>query len=82
MEDLLIKAATLVAVGLAAFSSFPGTARPDPSAAQKSPSHHVRPSASYARSRPTAGFKLVTGELVSRLDDTSQSQDFRPTAGE
>ena len=34
MEDLLIKAATVIAVGLATFSSFPGSAQPQDSAPQ------------------------------------------------
>ncbi len=76
MEDLLIKAATVIAVGLATFSSFPGTAQQDPAAqAQRPATQEAGPRAGdAARSRMRAELKPVSGELVNKLDSKSARQ--------
>ena len=89
MEDLLIKAATVIAVALAAFSSFPGTAQQDQAAQQpavqqpavqqqSSPAQQTTsqdPNAgSAAMSSAAATLKPVSGELVNKLDSKSAKQ--------
>ena len=83
MQDLLIKAATVVAVALATFSSFPSTAQQQPAQQQpdqqvQQPSSAAPPTAqSQAGALPAAAaanLKPVTGELVSNLDTKSAKQ--------
>jgi hypothetical protein len=90
MEDLLIKAATLVAVGLATFSSFPGTAQQQDSTAQQqqqpagqqippvaptaTPENPVQTNSGAQLSPAAAQLKPVTGELVDKLDSKSAKQ--------
>jgi hypothetical protein len=86
MEDLLIKAATLVAVGLATLSSFPGRAQQDSAPQQQQPATQpvppVAPTAtpqSPGRPGPSvspaaAQLKPVAGELVDKLDSKSAKQ--------
>jgi hypothetical protein len=75
MDDLYMKAAIVVAVALAAFSSFPSTAQQQqqlqtqsaPATGQQDP----------AGSQPSAGaaqLQAVTGELVDKLDSKSAKQ--------
>lgn len=90
MEDLFVKAATLVAVGLATFSSFPGTAQQQdatPMQQQQPANQQIPPvaptatpqsaeqSGSNARLSPAAAqLKPVAGELVDKLDSKSAKQ--------
>lgn len=90
MEDLLIKAATVLAVGLATFSSFPGKAQQqDPTTQQQQPATQqqippVAPTAtpqnpdqqsSTNQLNPAAAqLKPVTAELVDKLDSKSAKQ--------
>lgn len=90
MEDLLIKAATLVAVGLATFSSFPGTAQQQDSAPQQqqqpsgqqippvaptaTPQHPGQPGSDALTSPAAAQLKPVSAELVDKLDSKSAKQ--------
>jgi len=89
MEDLLIKAATLVAVGLATFSSFPSTAQQQDSTAQQqqpatqqvppvaptaTPQNPAQPSSGAELSPAAAQLKPVSGELVDKLDSKSAKQ--------
>jgi hypothetical protein len=78
MDDLYMKAATLIAVALAAFSSFPSPAQQQP----EQPSQQAQPATSpgqqnAAGSEPGAAaaqLKPVTGELVDKLDSKSAKQ--------
>jgi hypothetical protein len=78
MDDLYMKAATLIAVALAAFSSFPSPAQQQP----EQPSRQAQPATSRgqqnaAGSEPGAAaaqLKPVTGELVDKLDSKSAKQ--------
>lgn len=85
MEDILIKAAIVVAVGLATFSSFPGTAQQNAPAQQQETMPPVAPTAtpqsptqqppSDAQLSPAASqLKPVTGQLVDKLDSKSARQ--------
>jgi hypothetical protein len=85
MEDLFVKAATVIAVALATFSSFPGTAQQQdtPQRQQSAPVSPVAPNAtpqSQARqgsdetSPAAAQLKPVSGELVDKLDSKSARQ--------
>lgn len=77
MEDLFIKAATMIAVALATFSSFPGTAQQDSAAQQQtSPAQHTSPtSTTDASSNPAAARLMpVSGQLVSKLDTKSAKE--------
>jgi hypothetical protein len=86
MEDLLIKAATVIAVALATFSSFPGTAQQDPAAQQQgspaqagstttTPQNPTQPNAGSGTANPAAAeLKPVSGELVNKLDSKSAKQ--------
>ena len=87
MEDLLMKAATLVAVGLATFSSFPGTAQNSAPQQQEQPSQQIPPVAPTATpqnpgqsgtnatmSPAAAQLKAVNAELVDKLDSKSAKQ--------
>jgi hypothetical protein len=79
MDDLYMKAATVIAVGLAAVSSFPSPAQqqheqqaPQAQTGQQSPGQQSgaasQPSAAAAQLQP------VTGELVNKLDSKSAKQ--------
>ena len=90
MEDLLIKAATIVAVGLATFSSFPGTAQQQDSTMQQqqpagqqqippvaptaTPQNSSHADPSAQTSPAAAQLKPVTGRLVDKLDSKSAKQ--------
>lgn len=85
MEDLFVKAATVIAVALATFSSFPGTAQQQdaPQQQQSSPVPPVAPTAtpqspsqqnSEQVSPAAAQLKPVSGELVDKLDSKSARQ--------
>jgi hypothetical protein len=90
MEDLLIKAATIVAVGLATFSSFPGTAQQQDSTMQQqqpagqqqippvaptaTPQNSSQADPSAQTSPAAAQLKPVTGRLVDKLDSKSAKQ--------
>jgi len=87
MEDLLIKAATVVAVGLATLSSFPGKAQQDATQQQQPATQQIPPvaptatpqnpeqSGSSAPLSPAAAqLKPVAGELVDKLDSKSAKQ--------
>jgi hypothetical protein len=82
MQDLLIKAATVIAVAFATFSSFPGTAQQETSSQQQSPQAQQNPSGaqqspvqrnagSAAMSNVASALKPVSGELVDNLDAKS-----------
>src|SRR5579859_4985193 len=90
MEDLLMKAATIIAVALATFSSFPSTAQqttPAPTTqtapAQTAPSQ-ASPDAQSGQQQPgqtqaqvapaTVQLQPISGELVSKLDSKSAKQ--------
>lgn len=90
MQDLFIKAATVIAVALATFSSFPSPAQQEP--AQQHPAQQQDQQTQQApaapapagqsqqnaidarRSATAADLKPVTGELVSDLDSKSAKQ--------
>ena len=90
MEDLLIKAATLVAVGLATISSFPGTAQQQDSSPQQlqqpagqqippvaptaTPQNPEQSGSNASLSPAAAQLKPVAGELVDKLDSKSAKQ--------
>lgn len=87
MEDLIMKAATLVAVGLATFSSFPGTAQQQDSAPQQQQQQQIPPVAPLAtpqapgqpgsdavKSPAAAELKPVSAQLVDKLDSKSAKQ--------
>lgn len=88
MDDLLIKAATVIAVALAGFSSFPGTAQQQgtpvqqqsPSTQQAAPSatpngdSQQRTGISHPPSLAAAQLHPVKGELVTKLDSKSAKQ--------
>jgi hypothetical protein len=89
MEDLLMKAATIIAVALATFSSFPSPAQQQPSQQQQDQQTQHAPSSTASapgaqspqqgatNAGPgaiTADLKPVTGELVSKLDSKSAKQ--------
>lgn len=85
MEDLIMKAATLIAVGLATFSSFPGTAQRQDSAPQQqqqippvaptaTPQTPGQPGADALKSPAAAELKPVSAELVDKLDSKSAKQ--------
>jgi hypothetical protein len=78
MEDLFVKAATLIAVALATFSSFPGTAQQDTAAQAASittSQNSTQPNSNEApMNSATAQLKPVTGELTSKLDSKSAKQ--------
>ena len=87
MEDLMMKAATLIAVGLATLSSFPGTAQQQDSAPQQQQQQQIPPVAptatpqapgqpgSDAEKSPAAdALKPVSAELVDKLDSKSAKQ--------
>jgi len=83
MEDLFIKAATVIAVGLATFSSFPSTAQQDTATQKRSvfvqqtspstnPKRSSLPNSDNAAPKAVAEkLKPVSGELVNRLDAKS-----------
>jgi len=88
MEDLLMKAATIIAVALATFSSFPSTAQQSTQApttqtspAQTSPAQ-AQPDAQSNQTQPsqtqaapsTVQLQPISGELVSKLDSKSAKQ--------
>lgn len=64
MEDLLLKSATVVAVALAGFSSFPSTAQQDNQAS-------VQQAQPQAQTSAAVQLQPVTGELVNKLDSKS-----------
>jgi hypothetical protein len=77
MDDLYMKLATVIAVALAAFSSFPSPAQqqqeqPSPQA-QSAPTPGQQNPGS-APSAAAAQLKPVTGELVNKLDSKSAKQ--------
>ena len=88
MDDLLIKAATVIAVALASFSSFPGTAQQQsPPAQQETPavqqpssnangSNSARPTTGISQPPSAAAAQLgpVKGELVTKIDSKSAKQ--------
>ena len=88
MEDLLIKAATVVAVGLATLSSFPGRAQQDSAPQQQQPATQPvppvaptatpqdpgQPSSNTHLSPAAAQLKPVAGQLVDKLDSKSAKQ--------
>jgi hypothetical protein len=86
MEDTLMKAATVIAVALATFSSFPSPAQQQPTQQQQdqqtqqahsstAPGAQSQQGASNAGpSAAAADLKPVTGELVSQLDSKSAKQ--------
>ena len=90
MQDLLIKAATLIAVALATFSSFPGTAQPDPIAPPQHPQvqknartqqNSAQPNSDGASmSKPAAALKPVSRESMDKLDVKSAKQSNSATA--
>jgi hypothetical protein len=70
MEDILIKAATVVAVAIAAVSSFPSPAQQDGQAPSS-----VQQAQPQAQTNVAAvQLQPVTGELVSKLDSKSAKQ--------
>lgn len=78
MDDLYMKAATVVAVALASFSSFPSPAQQQP---EQQPAQQTQPATApgqqNANSEPSiasAQLKPVTGELVNKLDSKSAKQ--------
>jgi hypothetical protein len=83
MEDLIMKAATVVAVALATFSSFPSPAQQQQQPMQQQQDQQQAPSTTSPgpqsqpgadKSQPSAAailLKPVTGELVSKLDSKS-----------
>lgn len=87
MEDLIMKAATLIAVGLATFSSFPGTAQQQDSAPQQQQQQQIppvaptatpqapgQPGSDAAKSPAAEALKPVSAELVDKLDSKSAKQ--------
>lgn len=78
MDDVYMKAATVVAVALAAFSSFPSPAQQQP----QQPMQQAQPAAPQGQqnagnvepSAAAAQLKPVTGELVNKLDSESAKQ--------
>jgi hypothetical protein len=83
MEDLLMKAATVIAVALATFSSFPSPAQQQPAQQQQDQQTQQAPSSTSAGAQSQQGagpsatapdLKPVTGELVSKLDSKSAKQ--------
>ena len=79
MDDLYMKAATVIAVGLAAFSSFPSPAQqqPEQQAPQAQTGQQSPGQQSAAGSQPSAAasqLQPVTGELVNKLDSKSAKQ--------
>jgi hypothetical protein len=79
MEDLFVKAATLIAVALATFSSFPGTAQQDTAPQPAAPITSSQSSTQAndneaARNSAAAQLKPVSGELTSKLDSKSAKQ--------
>jgi hypothetical protein len=90
MEDLIMKAATLIAVGFATLSSFPGTAQHHDSAPQQqqqpagqqippvaptaSPQTPGQPGSDAATNPAAAQLKPVSAELVDKLDSKSAKQ--------
>jgi hypothetical protein len=86
MEDLVMKAATVIAVALAALSSFPGTAQqqePTPQQQQTTPAQQTPATAApgtQAQQSPAnaqaaaAQLQPVTGELEGKLDSKSAKQ--------
>ena len=80
MQDLLIRAATVVAVALAAFSSFPSPAQKGsqtPTQPQAAASSQAQPEQQQTEQQPnvrTVQLQLITGELVDKLDSKSAKQ--------
>lgn len=78
MDDLYIKAATVIAVALAAFSSFPSPAQQQPDAQSQQAQPAAAPGQqTAAASQPSAAaaqLQPVTGELVNKLDSKSAKQ--------
>ena len=81
MDDLYMKAATVIAVALAAFSSFPSPAQQQPEQqpqqAQCQPGRRILASRTPPTAKPSAAaaqLKPVTGELVNKLDSKSAKQ--------
>ena len=86
MEDLMMKAATVIAVALATFSSFPSTAQQQQQPMQQqqdqqqppsttSPVPQSQPGADKSQlSAAAAQLKPVTGELVNKLDSKSAKE--------
>ncbi len=78
MDDLYMKAATVIAVALASFSSFPSPAQQHP----EQPMQQALPAAPQGQmnagstepSAAAAQLKPVTGELVNKLDSKSAKQ--------
>jgi hypothetical protein len=70
MEDLLIKAATVVAVAIAAVSSFPSPAQQD----SQAPSSVQQAQPQAQTNVAAVQLQPVTGELVSKLDSKSAKQ--------
>ncbi|WP_162601624.1 hypothetical protein [Occallatibacter savannae] len=81
-----MKAATLIAVGLATFSSFPGTAQQEPTSQQQqqqqippvaptaTPQAPGQPGADAVKSPAADALKPVSAELVDKLDSKSAKQ--------
>jgi hypothetical protein len=88
MEDLVMKAATVIAVALATFSSFPSTAQQQAAQQQQQPTQQPpdqqmqqpatapsSPAEQNMQARAAATqLKPVTGELVNKLDSKSAKQ--------
>ncbi len=85
MEDLMMKAATVIAVALATFSSFPSPAQQQQQPVQQqdqqqapsttSPAPQSQPAADKSQpSAAVAQLKPVTGELVNKLDSKSAKE--------
>ena len=85
MEDLMMKAATVIAVALATFSSFPSPAQQQQQRVQQqdqqqapsttSPASQSQPAADKSQpSAAAAQLKPVTGELVNKLDSKSAKE--------
>lgn len=74
MDDLYMKAATVIAVGLAAFSSFPSPAQQQPEQQPQAQTGQQNPAAGSQPSAAAAQLQPVTGELVNKLDSKSAKQ--------
>lgn len=78
MDDVYMKAATVIAVALAAFSSFPSPAQQQqeqqPQQTQAAPAARQQDPAARQPSAAAAQLKPVTGELMDKLDSKSAKQ--------
>jgi hypothetical protein len=83
MNDLYMKAATVIAVALAAFSSFPSPAQQEPAQQPQQTPSATAPAQQNPGQQNTTGsdpsaaaaqLKPVTGELVNKLDSKSAKQ--------